>query len=307
MPHLNACGSKKDFPIIIAMTINVWSNHIQVTQMQPALTFIIPVRHQENCKDWPTLKTRLTDTIRSICAQDNPNWNAVIIANHGADLPDMPPGFQVIRVAYPPNPLHEQGQSDKETFYESFRLDKGRRILAGMLATGTMRYAMVVDDDDFVSRRLTSFVAEHPTANGWYVHNGYVWGDQGTLLYRYNGFSSLCGTSHIIRADLYDLPPTIEVATDTYIKKMLGSHVQIEGYLANRGTPLAPLPFVGAVYRIGHSGAHSKSADLISHFFFHRWLLKKPTELVRRLSRLRWLTESVRREFFGTQAGHSRR
>jgi len=182
--------------------------------MRPALTFIIPVRHQENCRDWPTLKAHLTDTIRSICAQDNPNWNAVIIANYGAELPDLPTGFHVKRVDFLPNPLHEQGQADKETFYESVRFDKGRRILAGMLDAGTMGHVMVVDDDDFVSRRLTSFVAEHRTANGWYIQHGYVWGDQGKLLYLYAGFSAFCGTSHIIRADLYELPPTIEATAD---------------------------------------------------------------------------------------------
>ncbi len=267
--------------------------------MGPVLTFIIPVRHQENCGDWPALKAQLTDTLRSISAQDDSNWNAVIIANHGADLPDLPTGFHVTRVDFPPNTLHEQGKADKETFFESVRFDKGRRILAGMLDAGTMGHVMVVDDDDFVSRRLTSFVAANQQANGWYIQNGYVWGDQGKLLYLYDGFSAFCGTSHIIRTALYELPPTIEAASDTYIKQILGSHIQIDEYLKRQGTPLEPLPFVGAVYRIGHFFSHSRSTDLLSHFFFHRWLLKRPIELVRRLSRLRLVTKSVRREFFG--------
>lgn len=267
--------------------------------MQNILTFIIPVRHPDNSKCWAQLKKNLTDTIRSISAQDAPNWKAVIIVNYGAELPELPAGFEVKRVDFPPNPLHEQGEADDETFYESVRFDKGRRILAGMLHAGQMGHVMVVDDDDFVSRSLTGFVTRNHTANGWYIHNGYVWGDGGRLLYLYTGFENFCGTSHIIRADLYNLPNTFEAASDTYIKQMLGSHIYIKGNLDKVGQPLAPLPFVGAVYRIGHSGAHSQSASLLPHFFLHRWLLKKPGELSRRILRLRFMTGGVRQEFFG--------
>jgi hypothetical protein len=47
----------------------------------------------------------------------------------------------------------------------------------------------VVDDDDVVSCRLTSFLAGHLGDNGWYVRDGYIWGDGGKLLYKYADFS----------------------------------------------------------------------------------------------------------------------
>ena len=59
--------------------------------MRPYVTFIIPVRHQSNSKDWSSLKVNLAQTITSISAQTNKNWHAVIVANQGADLPDLPP------------------------------------------------------------------------------------------------------------------------------------------------------------------------------------------------------------------------
>jgi hypothetical protein len=62
---------------------------------------------------------------------------------------------------------------------------------------------------------------------------------------------------------------------------------------------LAPLPFIGAVYRIGHAEAASKSQGLVAQFFLKRWLLKKPAELARRLLCLRCLTKALREEFFG--------
>jgi hypothetical protein len=198
--------------------------------------------------------------------------------------------------------MFEQGGNDLEAFREACRLDKGRRVLAGVLEAGRTGYVMVVDDDDFVSRRLTSFVAGYPEKNGWYVQRGYLWGDGGKLIYEYADFSKFCGTSHIIRTDLYELPASVEAADPGYIRTLFGSHVFIRENLAARGRPLEPLPFVGAVYRIGHAGAHSKSAGLLKQVFFKRELLKNPLKLVGRFSRLRLLGATARHQFWGHPA-----
>jgi len=263
------------------------------------LTFVIPLRHPQNSADWPALKQRLAETIRSIAAQDDVRWRAIIVANEGSDLPALPNHFEVKQVDFPPNPMFEQADNDLEAFRDACRLDKGRRVLAGILEADKTGHVMVVDDDDFVSRRLTSFVAGYPGKNGWYVQSGYLWGDGGRLIYEYADFSRFCGTSHIIRADLYELPASVAAADPAYIRKMFGSHIFIREYLAARGQPLEPLPFVGAVYRIGHAGAHSKSPGLIKQVFFKRELLKNPLKLVGRFSRLRLLGAAVRGQFWG--------
>jgi hypothetical protein len=267
--------------------------------MKNILTFIIPVRHQNNAKNWSLLKQRLSQTINSICAQDESGWNAVIVANHGAELPELPKGFEVKRVDFPPNNLYSQGSAEQEQFWEAFRIDKGRRVLAGMLHAGEMGHVMIVDDDDFVSKRLTSFVAANSLANGWYVENGYIWTEGGNLLFRYADFSHLCGTSHIVRADLYALPVDFDAADEKYISRMLGSHIFIHDHLSTTGTPLAPLPFVGAVYRTGHSGAHSNSRGILRQYIFRKELVKRPWVLPHRISCLQFKTRRIEAEFFG--------
>jgi hypothetical protein len=247
----------------------------------------------------PKLKSNLTETVRSISAQNDRRWKAVIVANHGADLPSVPPQFEIKYVDFPPNPYHEKGELDREIWLDTFRFDKGRRTLAGMLHAGETGYFMVVDDDDFVSRRLTSFVARNADKNGWFFKRGYIWGDGGKLLYLYDGFSKFCGTSHIIRRDLFALPDRFEDASREYICKMLGSHMVIDGYLDEKKTPLELLPFIGAVYRIGHAGAHSKSQDLISYFFLKQGLRYRPRILIDRLLCLRYLGRNKKKEFFG--------
>lgn len=265
------------------------------------LTFVIPVRHPANSKNWPELKRLLEQTAAAISRQDSDNWRAVVVANSGADLPPLPARFEVKRVEFPPNPKHELGKDDveKEAVYDAIRYDKGRRVLAGMLHARDSDYFMIVDDDDFVSCNLARFVADHAGANGWYIKNGYVWTDGGRCLYVHPNFHKYCGTSHIVRADLMELPETFEQATSQYIKRMLGSHLFLGNYLHENASPLAPLPFVGAVYRIGHPGAHSKSVSLLRTFVFQKNFIRRPWVIVRNVFRMRLVTARLRREYFG--------
>lgn len=262
------------------------------------LSFIIPVRHQSNARDWAQLVSYLTSTLQSIARQDDANWQAVIVANEGAELPSLPPKVRIHRVTFPPNPFHELQGTDRENYWDAVRLDKGRRILAGMRAAGPSDYFMVVDDDDYVSRRLSGFVARSDLQPGWQFKSGYVWNTGGRLLYLHDNFNHYCGTSHIVRADLLDLRVEEDGAGLAYIKRMLGSHVSIADDLAARGTPLAPLPFVGAVYRVGHAGSHSRSSSLLRTFVFKRWLLRHPVKLMDSLFKFRFRSKAIDREFF---------
>jgi hypothetical protein len=267
------------------------------------LTFIVPLRHPKNSPDWQALKRRLAQTIRSIAGQDDERWRAIIVANEGSDLPELPDKFELKQVSFPPNPMFEQGDNDREVFLDSCRLDKGRRVLAGILEADRSGYSMVVDDDDFVSCRLTSFAAERLEGNGWYMQKGYIWGDGGKLIYEYADFWKFCGTSHIIRTALYELPASVEDSDPQYLRKIFGSHVFVRDYLLARRKPLEPLPFAGAIYRIGHAGAHSKSPGLVRQVFFKREILNNPFKLAQRFSRLRLLNAAVRRQFWGCPIG----
>lgn len=262
------------------------------------LTFVIPLRHPENARDWPQTKRTLGETLDAIARQDHPQWRAMLVANARADLPPIPAGVDVVRVDFAPNHLPDIAD-DKEAFYDAIRLDKGRRILAGMLHDRTTDYYMVVDEDDFVSRRLAGFVDSRRGAPGWSLKKGYVWGDGGSLLYRHPAFHMFCGTSHIVRADLFDLPERFEDASPEYIRRSIGSHIFIDADLRAKGVELAPLPFCGATYRIGHAGSISKSARIVDSFILRKDFIRRPWGLINAVARLRWLTPQLRHEFFG--------
>ncbi|MGV3710835.1 MAG: galactosyl transferase [Gemmatimonas sp.] len=266
------------------------------------LTFVIPVRHPDNSPDWLQLKAKLGQTVAAIAKQDHDAWRGVVVANEGADLPPLPEKFTVIRVDFPPNTIRLSGDANRQAFFESIRADKGSRILAGMLATRDTDYFMVVDDDDFVSDRLAGFVAANHGAPGWSFHTAFVWGEGGNLLYRHPTFHKFCGTSHIVRADLFRLPATFAEADLAYIQRRLGSHIFIDEDLQNEGSPLAPLPFHGAVYRIGHSTASTKSHGVLQTFILKHEYKRQPWRAVREAMRLRWLTSDMKREFFTPDA-----
>lgn len=268
--------------------------------MDHAITFIIPVRHQDNAPNWAHLKSKLAQTIQSISSQDCPAWRAIIVANEGADLPNLPDRFKVKRVDFPPNELYRQGNAAQEDFREAIRMDKGRRILAGLLHASPTGHVMVVDDDDFISCRIASYVAANSEENGWFIQKGYIWTDETKFLYKHNSFMHICGTSLIVRADLYDLPADFESASPTYIKRILGSHIFLVDELKNSGHPLAPLPFAGAIYRTGHAGSHSRSKGIFQEYLLNRSILFHPRQFLYQIRQFKLKSGKIETEFFGT-------
>ncbi|MDX3906475.1 MAG: galactosyl transferase [Pigmentiphaga sp.] len=266
------------------------------------ITFIIPVRHQDNARDWKLLRANLEQTIASISSQSYDDWRGVIVANHGADLPELPEKFSVCRVDFSPNLFHEKKSSPtKEEFWDAFRLDKGRRVLAGMLGARDSTFFMIVDDDDFVSANIATFAARNPEANGWVITRGYIWDHGGRIMLGHDDFNHVCGTCLIVNAALYQLPDRFEDASEEWIKSMLGSHHQIPKILTDRGTPLQPLPFRGAVYRVAHPGSHSATPSLIRRYFVTKAALLKPSATIRNLRNLRRVDAQAQREFFGVK------
>ena len=108
-------------------------------------------------------------------------------------------------------------------------------------------------------------------------------------------FDHVCGSSRIVRTDLYRMPDTFESAAADVITDMLGSHRQIARLLAERGTPLSPLPFPAAIYRVGHPNSHSRTPRLLRKYVFNAGMLRRPREMLGNLFRLRRVGAAARR------------
>jgi len=277
------------------------------------LTFVIPVRHPSSITEPDIAKRLMAETLASIAAQTHPGWECVIAAERNADLPSLPAGIQVVETDIPVPKLPDI-RVDKRANRQVVRTDKGARIMTALVAARPRGHVMVVDYDDLISRRLAAFCAERTEANGWYVESGWLYSGGAFVSAYPEKFSRLCGTSIIVHSRLLQIPERCQDIDLDYAARTLGDHVYIRADLEEMGAPLEPLPFPGAVYRIGHRNSASFSVSMLS------WLLNRsnirsrkelarqlryfrnfrtPREILEGLTRIRPVTGSLRREFFG--------
>jgi len=161
-----------------------------------------------------------------------------------------------------------------------------RKMLAGVRRAMTYRptHVMIVDADDCVSNRLAAEVAEQPDANGWYFAKGYFYHEgMETVHVDRRRFHQWCGSSYILRPELLDLPVPPE--------QSLGyRHSQLARQMRERGTPLEPLPFPGAVYVVSHGENINDYASIL-------WPGNPVKRWLRQVLYYRPLTPAMRAEF----------
>lgn len=268
----------------------------------PTITFIIPVRDHRGLRGWDATCDRLKTTVASCMQQTESSCNVVVSAHPSTPLPDLPSAVQRVDYNHDPVPLPATNGADR---YRAVRLDKGMRAMTGLIdAHDRGDYIMLVDYDDLVSRRIAGFLAdEHgltndDTPSGYYVDAGYLFDDGPLALRLDHGFNDTCGTSLIVRRDLLRIPERVEDIDPEWSALCLGSHVLLRKELERLGTPLSPLPFAGAAYRIGYRGNTSRTPSVLRRSFT-LWVLRHPRVLVDQVSRLRRRT-ALRPEFLPT-------
>jgi hypothetical protein len=146
---------------------------------------------------------------------------------------------------------------------------------------------MIMDADDCVHRDLAALACKWPSAHGWIFHDGY-WHDEGTRsLVRWKDFDKCCGTSAIVRLEPCELPSSLSEANDHYFILSKG-HEAIRDFFRERGTPLAALPFTGAIYITGNG-------ENLSGFAVAK--LRGRRMMLQRLIGTRPLTHNIRSAF----------
>lgn len=266
-----------------------------------AVSFLVPIRHPDNIRDAGTFQTVLADTLRSFAAQTSPAWEALIIANPGTPLPDLPDRVRVIEVGFGPNLAHDDVAKDPLKARAVFRLDKGRRVAAGLRAS-TGAYYMAFDDDDFAHRDLVAFVDGHRGPPGWYVEDGFAVDYGGSHTIALDRFDTICGSTHVLRRDLLDWPAEDDPAHDEFAAKWLGGHGSKTADFKARGVTLAPVPFAAVAYLCRNPNSHSLTNTIWRNYILNRENLTRPGQMLRYLSRLKRIDAGFRRDFFGAAA-----
>lgn len=226
------------------------------------LAFVTSLRHPHNSNDYGTVQRLLDDTLRSILRQQDKGFGIWVVGNR--EPRHLPEGVHWVPVRFPP-PSTKAGP---RTGRDAVLLDKGTKLTIGLLAARSAgaSHVMFVDADDFVSRRLAGLVADDPRANGWYVEHGWRYNAQRATVRRQRRFNTLCGTAYIVRCDLFGDFGDLDTRSSQEelrrhlgdrLERTFGSHLHLSGDLARAGTPLRPIPFPAALYRLGTGENHS--------------------------------------------------
>jgi hypothetical protein len=217
------------------------------------LAFVTSLRHPDNSTDYRRVEALLERTLRSIDGQRDRRFGVVVVGNVRPPF-SLPDHAEFVPVDFPaPSPVRS-ARTDREAVLA----DKGTKLAIGMVAArrSGASHAMVVDADDYVSRRIAGYVNQHPEAPGWYVDDGYVLSAEHGVIHPVTRFNERCGTSLIMRTDLLGVPDLPLTASQDElregfgaftVRELLGSHRTAVAHFAQQGTPLVPLPFPGAV------------------------------------------------------------
>lgn len=166
-------------------------------------------------------------------------------------------------------------------------------------------YIMTVDADDCISKFLTDFILKSKQSYCYFMNRGYCYSENNQFIRVRKGFYKYCGTSHIIKSDLYDvsdrmlsmLPTKISylslIPKDIY--DLYYTHPNILPFLKSRGIILEELPFLGAIYTLNNLENYSYSNP---HWAKQKISLKQRLLRIKhRLFHTRKLTNNIREEF----------
>jgi hypothetical protein len=257
------------------------------------LVFIIPIKSSKVAKSWSDLCAYFERTLRSVCNQTSSTFHVIVVCNEKPSINFHHPQVTYLEVDIPiPEPN-----------YTSKMEDRAKKVAIGLLAAQDFQptHIMPVDADDCISNQLAAFVNQNQQDNGWYMESGYEY-EEGSrkIIVKKENFYKVCGTCNIINYRLLTMPEkTLDYDRLMGYDRFLSGHPLAKGDLAERGTPIQPLPFMGTIYIRDMIG---ESVSLQEPFLAK--LKRNPKEAFRGIKKLvlapfqeKEITEEMRREF----------
>jgi glycosyltransferase involved in cell wall biosynthesis len=250
------------------------------------LVFIIPLKSPQVSKSWENVSFLFEKTLKSICNQTSSNFKVIVVCNAKPDISYSYPNVIYLVDSFP-IPGVERGYTKER--------DRTKKMLRGILYAKKLKdttHIMLVDADDRVSERLAEYVSLYSNCPGWFITNGYCYQENSSFIkVMRKAFHHYCGTSNILRKDLYDVNSDDKETCDRLFNAY--RHKQLEKTLEAKGVLLESLPFKGAVYIINNGentyyGIEKKN---------HKVSLKSRLLRWKSLLDNRFLTPTIKKEF----------
>jgi len=240
------------------------------------VTFLTSIRHPHNSTDFSKVEALFEMSLRSVCAQTDPDFRVMVVANDTPRIRFTDPRVTYHIVDFPcPDPKRSAAVS-----INALVRDKGTKLIAGMLAARQFKpdHFAIFDADDLVSRRINEFVNTHHSDGGWYVNSGYVVNSQAWRTQRKSGLFRYCGSTLVPNAAqlvrLAGLDDTVDVdlsqdeivqlSSPGFVDHVIGNHRYMIGYFERHGLRMRPLPFRAACWML--QTGENYSAETGVHF-----------------------------------------
>jgi hypothetical protein len=252
------------------------------------LVFVIPLQNPETAQDWARCNALCQQTVRSALNQTNGDVRVIVV---GKDFtPDISDNrLTVLRQPFP-TPANT---------WEDRHKDKYRKIAVGLIEARKFApcYVMKLDADDLLSRNLSSIVHAANHKSGYFIARGYRWAEGSRFVQPVADFHLSCGSSNIIWCAPHELPFSEEDDMSAFPILRFGHNITVDGF-ARLGRPLKAITSPAAIYRVGH-GENITQHLSPSNAPYNRPNWKFYLGRLLDLRKLRPLTPSMRREFFG--------
>lgn len=208
------------------------------------LSFIIPLRAPDTTNDWKQVSYNCIRTISSILQQTDRDFDVYLVCNK------EPEGLQSSRKL---NVITDKFSTP--TTLKEMRRDQQIKIKKALVeirnqGEADRKFLMRVDADDFISKRLVSFIKKNQESNGFYFYWGYLFQRSCNYVLLQPNFYLISGTSAIVRLPKQDFPKSENDPQKTWLK-LFWNHQGVVNNMKERGKPMENLPFIGAVHQCG--------------------------------------------------------
>lgn len=244
------------------------------------ITFIICVKHPENCHSYESTWNLLENTLVSVCNQTDENFDVIVVSNK--TLNNFSNNSKIKNVKFievdwgppaPPNSWQIDRQTSRKLGLDRIRKDRGTKYILALSQVqkenNENHYVMFVDADDFINKKLADYV-NNSNKDLLKVSKGYILGPENSFNELNDDFDEKCGTCNIIKIDLLkeeinfdgitvNSPQQhiIQSTCDYYLKMIIGSHRWVVDYFIEKGYISEKIPFSGAIYNCTHDEQHS--------------------------------------------------
>jgi len=212
----------------------------------PFLSFIIPFRPRQNTSNFEEVSDCLIHTVNNLLSQEDGDFDIHIV---GHDRPSRElPADERLHFHLSDDPVNPNRE------HYLLNRDRRRKVTYGCLKAneGHPEYLMPIDADDRIHPSLVRYLKDQPSADGWYLDQGYVVHVGARRCYLSDHYSELTSSSCIMAREHTWTKPFDEAAfEDCYW--FLGNHKCFKEDSSKRGLTLKPVPFPAGAYFLGYT------------------------------------------------------